>query len=196
LELDSVKRILSGFFNNGIDTAGPPAYAALQAFASVALRHRALPSPPAQSVIAFTPARTSAVLIPMGLRFEPRFIAQCNCMVTESAKALKSLAPQMKNRFTSSANFLSELSFGNGYSRPAPQGFGLASSPAHAAMLSPPKGGSRFSRRNRIRPQGSLRTLPAANYTPRRFSRRIASRFVSHDFGIMKCPVRSPIDSR
>jgi hypothetical protein len=61
--------------------------------------------PVRKSAIIFTLAGTLAVVILMGLRLLARIIAQCKRIVTEPAKALKLLAPQLKNRFTSCASF-------------------------------------------------------------------------------------------
>jgi len=64
-------------------------------------------------VIIFIRAAISAAAISMGLIVWPRFIAQCNWIVTAPAKALKPLARHLKNRFTSCAHFPGEHSPGN-----------------------------------------------------------------------------------
>ena len=146
MRLDSVKRILSGFFNDGIDTAASPAYTPALGLCAGCIAPSRSGVTLTKSTIIFSLAGTLATAIPLGLRFRPRITARCHGIVTEPAKALKSLAPQLKNRFTSYANFYCEHSSGR-HSRRVSQDSSPAPTPAGAATRPPSKGGSCFPRR-------------------------------------------------
>ena len=134
-------------------------------------------------------------MILMGLRLHTRIIAQCNWIVTEPTKALISLAQHLKNRFTSCASFPGQHSSVKA-TRPASQDSNPASSPGACSKTAPPKDIYAFSREESCSSSGFTVSALAHLLRGTALFRRIAPRFVSRDFDIMKCPARTLLECR
>ena len=133
MRLDSVKRILSEFFNDGIDTAGLPVFEALRAFTEGGSHHLAQIRRPA-SAITFTRVGTSAFVISIGATLPPADHRSRSWLATIAIKPQKPFAWQMKIRFTCCAHFPRGLVFANTFVARA-AGFELGIAPCKSCSL-------------------------------------------------------------